>query len=312
MLFNYAFDEFAADAGRWEQAYDAAAKYRMDGPAFASRKGAVAVLVRSVGRSGFRLPHTGVTEFKVGTAPIPAAALTSEDADLIADLVSRGEVVIHLVLTPEDLPPEQSYKPDRRLKRLAISGSDRRRLAHLDSWDLGTGALDDAAGVGAAMDVLRIIKAVQPHPKRTIRFIAWMNEENGGAGGRTYAEDHQPELPKHIAAVELDYGDGRPVGIEVHAAEDRLASISSVLQAIANAEGGLISVDDSPGSDLRATSATGVPVIAPLQEAQHYFHYHHTAADTFDKLRPGRTTACGIRDCKPCIRTGTKVRTRPL
>lgn len=284
VLFDNTFDEFAADAGRWEQAYDSAVRYRIDGPASAGRKGAIAVLVRSAG-SGFRLPHTGVTEYKDGTPPIPAAAITNEDADLVADLASRGEVVVRLVLTPQDLAVEQSYNVIADLRGSRFPDEVVIVSAHLDSWDLGTGALDDAAGVGVAMDVLRIIKEVNPRPKRTIRFISWMNEENGGAGGRAYADDHRNELPRHIAAVELDYGDGRSLALEVHGTKDRLSPISPILRAIADSDGGLINVDESPGADLRAISAAGVPAIAPLQEARHYFDYHHTAADTFDKIR---------------------------
>jgi Zn-dependent M28 family amino/carboxypeptidase len=151
---------------------------------------------------------------------------------------------------------------------------------------LGTGALDDASGLGVAMDVLRIIKEVNATPKRTIRFVAWMDEERGGVGGRAYAQDHRTDLPNHIAAVELDYGDGRPLGLNVCATDERVASLSALLQAIAEPIGGIVRVSDSPGVDLTAINNAGVPAISPLQDARHYFEYHHTAADTFDKVRP--------------------------
>ena len=156
---------------------------------------------------------------------------------------------------------------------------------HLDSWDLGTGALDDAVGVAAAMDVLRLIKAINPRPKRTIRFVAWMNEENGRAGGRAYAEAHKSELADHVAAVEFDYGDGRPLGLIVHGDKGRLAPISAILHSIADPIGGVIDVGGSPGVDLIDIGRAGVPCIAPLQDGRHYFDYHHTSADTFDKVR---------------------------
>lgn len=285
VLFNHPFDEFAAEAGRWEQAYGSAVPYRGEGPARAAQKGAVAALVRSIGPRGFRLPHTGVTEFKEGLPQIPAGAVTAEDAELIADLASRGEIVIHLVLTPRDLPPVQSYNVIADLKGTQFPEQIVIVSGHLDSWDLGTGALDDASGVAVAMDVLRIIKEINPHPKRTIRFVAWMNEENGGAGGRAYAEDHKAELHDHIAAVEIDYGDGRPLGLNIRATDDRVAPISAILHAIADPIGGVVNVDDSPGYDLTAMNRAGVPAIAPLQDARHYFDYHHTPADTFDKVR---------------------------
>ena len=286
VLFNHRFDEFAARAGRWEQAYSSAVPYRIDGPARAAQKGAIAALIRSVGAAGFRLPHTGVTEYKEGTPPIPAAAVPAEDADLIADLASHGEVVTHLALTPHDELPAQSYNVIADLKGSELPQQVVIVSGHLDSWDQGTGALDDASGVGVAMDVLRIIKEVNRQPKRTIRFVAWTNEENGGAGGRAYAEDHKSQLHDHIAAIELDFGDGRPIGLNVCASNERLAPLSAILHAIADPIGGVANVSESPGVDLTAMNEAGVPAISPLQDARRYFRYHHTPADTFDKVRP--------------------------
>lgn len=285
VLFNRPFDEFAALAGRADEAYGAAALYRSSGPARAARRGAVAALVRSIGPRGLRLAHTGVTEYQKDGPKIPAGAVSTEDADLTTELAARGEVEAHLVLTPQDLPLEQSYNVIADLKGwqhpeqiVLVSG-------HLDSWDLGTGALDDASGLAIAMDVLRVIKAVNPKPKRTVRFVAWMNEENGTAGGRTYADDYKSELINHVAAIELDYGDGRPLGLNVSASQSRLLPITGLLHAMGNPIGGVFQVDSSPGVDLGPMNQAGVPAIAPLQDARHYFDYHHTAADTFDKVR---------------------------
>jgi carboxypeptidase Q len=284
VLFNYPFDNFAALAGHAEEAYGRATTYRTTGPARAFEKGAAAALVRSVGPRGLRLPHAGVTRFE-GDNGIPAGAITTEDADLLASLATQGQVAVHLLLTPRELPPEQSYNVIADLKGsrwpnqiVVVSG-------HLDSWDLGTGALDDACGVGIAMDAVRIIKEVNPKPARTIRFVAWMNEENGTAGGRAYAEDFKSELSNHVAAVELDYGDGRPLGIKVRATPDRWAKISGPLHAIGDDIGGVFPTETTPGSDLEPINQAGVPAIEPLQDARHYFDYHHTAADTFDKVR---------------------------
>jgi Zn-dependent M28 family amino/carboxypeptidase len=204
---------------------------------------------------------------------------------LISELSEQGPVDLHLVLTPRNLPSEQSYNVVADLKGgefpeqvVIVSG-------HLDSWDLGTGALDDASGVGIAMDAVRIIKRVCMHPKRTIRFIAWMNEENGSAGGRAYAEDHASELRDHVAAIEIDYGDGRPLALNVAGTDERVTPISEVLHTIADPIGGVVRVTDSPGADLETINQRGVPAIAPLQDARQYLDYHHTAADTFDKVR---------------------------
>jgi len=285
ILFNYRFDDFAAVAGRWEEAYAAAVQYRSNGPARAAKKGAVAALVRSVGSGRFRLAHTGLTRYEEGAGEIPAAAVPAEDADLISGLAKEGPVEIHLTLTPHDLPPAQSYNVIADLKGDEAPGQVVVVSGHLDSWDLGTGALDDATGVGIAMDVVRIIQKVCPHPKRTIRFVAWMNEENGGAGGRAYEQDHASELDNHVAAIEIDYGDGRPLGLNVAGPDQRVAKLWEVLHNISDPVGGIVRVSDSPGADLKAINQKGVPAISPLQDARHYFDYHHTAADTFDKVR---------------------------
>jgi Zn-dependent M28 family amino/carboxypeptidase len=238
-----------------------------------------------VGSRGFRPAHTGVTTFQDGIPQIPAGAVPAEDADLMSEVAKEGTVEIHLVLTPRDLPTEKSYniiadlKGDQKPEQIVVVSG------HLDSWDLGTGALDDATGVGISMDVARIIKSVCPHPRRTIRFVAWMNEENGGAGGRAYAQAHASELANHVAAIELDYGDGRPLALNVAGSDKRVAAISNVLHTIADPIGGVLRVNESPGSDLDAINEVGVPAISPLQDARHYFAYHHSAADTFDKVR---------------------------
>ena len=285
VLFNHAFDEDLALAGRAGQAYDYAVQYRKDGASRAAKKGALAVLVRSIGAPGFRLAHTGALLYEAGVPQIAAGAVTTEDADLIAALAKQGTVEMRLLLTPRDLPQAQTYNVVADLKGsehpeqvVIVSG-------HLDSWDLGTGAIDDASGVGIAMDVLRVIRSVDARPKRTVRFVAWMNEENGLAGGKAYAEQHKPELANHVAAVEIDLGDGRPLGFEFHGSDARLAPLLPALHALGDPIGGLQIDDGAPGADLNAIDKAGVPTISPLQDARHYFDYHHTAGDTFDKVR---------------------------
>jgi hypothetical protein len=285
VFFNYRFDNFAAEAGRWEQAYAAAVEYRSNGPVRAAKKGSVAALVRSVGSGRFRLAHTGLTKYEEGARQIPGGAVPAEDADLISELAKQGPVEIHLVLTPRDLPPEPSYNVIADLKGEETPEQIVVVSAHLDSWDLGTGALDDAAGIGIAMDVVRIIRELCPHPRRTIRFVAWMNEENGGAGGRAYAQDLSSQLNNHVAAIEIDYGDGRPLGLNIAGPDERVAKISQPLHAVGDPIGGVVRVKDSPAPDLRAINQKGVPAISPLQDARRYFDYHHSAADTFDKVR---------------------------
>ena len=179
VLFNYPFDKQMAAEGRGNEAYGEAVVYRSDGPSAAARQGAVACLIRSVGGADYRLPHTGLTDYAKDAPKIPAGAVTAEDADLIVDLVRQGPVKMKLVLTPQTLPDVESANVIADIKGsehpeqvVIVSG-------HLDSWDLGTGAIDDGAGVAVSMEAANLIQKLHLKPKRTIRVIAWMNEENG-------------------------------------------------------------------------------------------------------------------------------------
>src|SRR5215469_2745593 len=182
VLFNYSFDKQMAAEGRSFEAYGEAVLYRSNGPSAAARKGAVACLIRSVGSADYRLPHTGETDYASDAPKIPAGAVTAEDADLIANLVQQGPVKMKLILTPQTLPDVESANVVADIKGsehpeqvVVVSG-------HLDSWDLGTGAIDDGAGIAAAMEATHLIQQLHLKPKRTIRMIAWMNEENGSRG----------------------------------------------------------------------------------------------------------------------------------
>jgi len=186
VLFNYPFDKQMAGEGHGDEAYGEAVVYRTDGPSAAARQGAVACLIRSVGGADYRLPHTGQTSYADDAPKIPAGAVTAEDADLIVDLVRQGPVKMKLTLTPQQLPDVESYNvigditgSERPEQVIIVSG-------HLDSWDLGTGAIDDAAGVAVSMEAANLIQNLHLKPKRTIRAIAWMNEENGSAGSKQY------------------------------------------------------------------------------------------------------------------------------
>jgi carboxypeptidase Q len=283
VLFNEIFDRQKAAAGLAFVAYGEAVRYRSAGPRSAAELGAVAALVRSVGNADYRLPHTG---FSV-PAGIPAGAVTAEDADLIAHLVSQGKVRMHLTLTPQLLADATSYNVVADLKGsehpdriVVVSG-------HLDSWDLGTGAIDDAAGVAVAMETAEILEKLRFRPKRTLRVIAWMDEENGGAGSQAYSKDHSQEFPRHIAAIESDSGAAHPLGFDTKmsgSASELLRPVQIVLQSIgANA---LEPSNYAPGADIAAMSEAGVPALGLLQDGRTYFNYHHTAADTFDKVVP--------------------------
>src|SRR2546430_4839947 len=286
VLFNYPFDKQMAAEGRGGDAYGQAVVYRSDGPSAAARNGAVACLIRSVGGAEYRLPHTGQTKYPNDAPKIPAGAVTAEDADLIADLARQGPVKMKLILTPQQLPDAESYNVIADIKGseypeqvIIVSG-------HLDSWDLGTGAIDDGAGVAASMHVAQLIKRLGLRPRRTIRVIAWMNEENGLMGGRTYAEEHKSNFANHIAAIESDLGAGHPVGFSAHVsakALEMLQPISSVLQV---SGAGALNLVEHCGADIGPIEKAGVPAFSPIQDSRFYFNYHHTAADTLDKIVP--------------------------
>src|SRR5277367_4630405 len=213
VLFNEHFDKHLAAQGDGISAYAQAVVYRAAAPPIGASRGAVAVLVRSVGGADFRLPHTGQTVYDPQQPKIPAAAVTAEDADLLAYLAGQGHTTMKLTLTPQTLPDADSYnviadwKGSEHPEQVVIVSG------HLDSWDLATGAIDDGAGVVVSMQVIHLLHDLGIHPKRTVRFVAWMDEEQGGEGAQTYAQEHAAQLSNHIGALESDLGAGHPIGI---------------------------------------------------------------------------------------------------
>ena len=286
VLFDVPFDQHMADRGLAGPAYGQGSNFRTNGPRMAAEMGAAAALVRSVGGANYRLPHTGNTALQDG-ARIPAAAVSVEDAMLMRRLAERGPLRMRLLLTPKILPDADSFnviadfpgtdKPD---EVVIVSG-------HLDSWDLATGAHDDAAGVASAMAVFDVLKKLDYRPRRTIRLIAWMNEENGTRGARTYLEAQQANAGSHVGAIESDNGVGRPFGMRasVPATSTRLfAPLQAALLPIGAAV--FQRQDALSTGDLSGLERAGVPSFAPLVDTSAYFDYHHTAADTLDKVDP--------------------------
>jgi len=286
VLFNYPFDKQMAAEGRGGEAYGEAVVYRSKGPSAAARQGAIACLIRSVGNADYRLPHTGETDYANDAPKIPAGAVTSEDADLIADLVRQGPVKMKLVLTPQTQQDVESANVIGDIKGSAYPEQVIVVSGHLDSWDLGTGAIDDGAGVAVSMEVANLIHKLHLKPMRTIRVIAWMNEENGSAGSKQYAKDHEQEWMNHFAAMETDGGADHPLGINIKAkpqVKEMLAPVAAILQ---ESGAGMLSLVENCGSDIKPLEAAGVPAFAPIQDSRFYFNYHHTAADTLDKIVP--------------------------
>lgn len=286
VLFDVPFDQLMADRGLAGPAYGQAVAYRGAGPRMAAEMGAAAALVRAVGGAAYRIPHTGATLLTDG-GRIPAAAVTIEDSLLIKRLSKRGPVTMHLTLTPQTLPDADSFnviadipgsaKPD---EVVIVSG-------HLDSWDLATGANDDATGVTSAMEVIHTIKQLGLQPKRTIRMVAWMNEENGGRGGRAYAEAQKANAEKHIAAYEDDNGSGRPFGVKASIGPQSVKYFAPLQAALLPMGAGVFMREDALGTgDLSLLEREGVPSFEPVIDSSDYFNYHHTTADTFDKVNP--------------------------
>ncbi|MGD0989887.1 MAG: M20/M25/M40 family metallo-hydrolase [Candidatus Sulfotelmatobacter sp.] len=283
VLFNEIFDKQKAAGGYAFAAYGDAVRYRASGPKAAADLGAVACLVRSVGNADYRLPHTGFSY----PAGIPAAAVTAEDADLIARLTGEGKVRMHLTLISQKLQDETSYNVIADLKGslnpeqvVVVSG-------HLDSWDLGTGAIDDGAGVVVAMETAEILQRLHLRPARTLRVIAWMDEETGGQGSNAYTSEYSGDFAHHVACIESDSGAAHPLGFDVKAtpaAVEALQPVQSVLQSI----GATVFRASTypPGADISAMSEAGVPAFGLMQDGRTYFDYHHTAADTLDKVVP--------------------------
>jgi carboxypeptidase Q len=286
VLFNYPFDKQIAAEGRAGEAYGEAVVYRSDGPSAAARQGAVACLIRSVGGADYRLPHTGLTKYANDAPKIPAGAVTAEDADLIVDLVRQGPVKMKLVLTPQQLPDVESYNVVADIKGSAHPEQVIIVSGHLDSWDLGTGAIDDGAGVAVSMEVANLIQKLRLKPKRTIRVIAWMNEENGEAGSKQYAKDHEKDISNHFAAMETDAGAGHPIGVNVKANAEVKKMFAPVAAILQESGAGILNLVEHCGADIEPLEKAGVPAFSPIQDNRFYFNYHHTAADTLDKIVP--------------------------
>jgi len=272
--------------------YGETVQYRARGAVAAAKVGAVGALVRSVTPYSQRTPHTGGMSYDSTVRRIPAAAITVEDAEMIHRLVDRGETVrVKLTMSAKTMPDAPSRnvmgelvgsaKPDE----IVVFGG------HIDSWDVGRGAMDDGGGVVVAWEAVRLLKRLGLRPRRTIRVVGWTNEENGGRGGQAYRDAHKAEVDKHVLAIESDGGVFKPQGFTFtgsDAAFDILKQIALLLDRIdadAMVKGG-------GGADIGPITALGVPGLGLNVDGTRYFWYHHTAADTIDKLDPNDMARC--------------------
>lgn len=259
---------------------------RFVGPNIAAKKGAAAIVIRSIGSDHGRGPHTGQTNFDAGVAPIPAAALSTSDADNLSRMVKRGKpITLHLTLTPRDLGMTETGNviaevpgTDPAAGIVVIGG-------HLDSWDLGTGAIDDGAGVAITTAAAkRLLDG--PAPRRTIRVIWFGDEETGGAGAKAYFAAHKGE--RHALAAESDFGADRvwryAVNLPASAAAigDRLGAALAPLGVVRSRDKG------GDGADIAPLVRSGVAAVDLNQSGTRYFDYHHTPEDTLERIDPAQ------------------------
>ncbi|MGH8175950.1 MAG: M20/M25/M40 family metallo-hydrolase [Steroidobacter sp.] len=273
------------DRTRDTTGYANAVRNRSQGPSVAGNLGAAALVIRSVGTSDERVAHTGALSYRVDAPRIPAFAISNPDADLLARQIKLGKPVrLRLKSTARELPPSWSANvigeiPGRtRPNEVVLLG------AHLDSWDLGQGALDDAAGVAIVMEAARLIRKLERPPARTIRVVLFANEEFGLSGAREYARLAGDEAAHHVIAMESDLGEGPVWRIQSQVAPEHVGSISAIrdaLQPLAIELGGNTS---QGGADLGPLRALGVPILELSQDATKYFDVHHTVNDTLAKV----------------------------
>ena len=274
--------------------YSETRRYRTDGPSAAARAGAVACLIRSVASNSIRSPHTGRTSYDSTAPRIPAAALSVEDAMLLHRMQDRGgQVVVTLKMGAREHPPAESRnvvaeivgreKPDE----VVVLGG------HIDSWDVGQGAMDDAGGSVAAWEAVRLMHRLGLRPRRTVRVVLWTNEENGVDGGKAYRDRHAGELDRHVMAMESDGGVFQPKGFAFAGTDSAAALVrqaASLLESIGATA--VEQVEQSPEADIGPLVQKGVPGIGLEVDGTRYFWYHHADGDTLDKLDPAEVARC--------------------
>jgi carboxypeptidase Q len=278
--------------------YSDTVRYRANGAARAAARGAVAMLVRSVGPVSLRTPHTGAMAAYTDSFPrIPGAAVTLEDAAMIRRLLARGEKVrVHLEMHADTLPWARSHnvigelRGTERPEEIVVLGG------HLDSWDVGQGAMDDGGGCVISMEALRLLQSLGLRPRRTVRVVLWTNEENGARGAKEYAALYG-KRQRHVAAIESDGGIERPIGFDVgvlrlgmdstdvpraRVAMERARPIAPLLAGL----GADRMADERGGTDIEPLMQLGVPGLEHRTVMEHYFDWHHTPADMMDKVDP--------------------------
>jgi carboxypeptidase Q len=276
VLFNEPFTNYADTV-----------TYRTGSARAAAQAGAVGVLIRSVGPVGLRTPHTGSVQYQSDLPPIPAAAITGEDANRIARLSARGRKVrIHLSLEGHSEPEAESanvvaeIRGRERPDEVVVLGG------HIDSWDVGAGASDDGVGCVITWEALRLMKKIGVSPRRTVRLVLWTNEENGTRGAAAYAEKYASTAMNHVFALEADSGVFEPARFGFTgslAARNVIRDITSLLAPLNLAE----TISGGGGADIDPIAQAGrAPTMAYMGDPTRYFTIHHTPADTVERIAP--------------------------
>ncbi len=294
VLFNNPMPAYDSEKG---SGYGTAVRFRHKGAQLAAAQGAVACLVRSVTARSLRSPHTGGMSYEDAEAEIPAAAITTEDAAMISRLAHRGvEVTLSLLLTAREVGKVQSANVVAELRGRELPDEVVVMGGHIDSWDVGQGAHDDAAGCVMAMEAINVLRRMGLRPRRTIRVVLWTNEEHGLAGGKEYAKRHAEEMANHVAAIESDSGAFRPEGFSVECSDPArqelaAAQLGAILRLAASLGATSVSTGHS-GADIGPMKDAGVVLMGLDVEGSTYFDYHHSHADTLDKVDPRQLSQC--------------------
>jgi len=265
---------------------------RSRGAVEAARAGAVASLIRSVTPFSIQSPHTGMMSYNPAVPKIPQAAITVEDAQMMERMQDRGQkIVIRLTMSATQLPDALSRNVVAEItgretpeEIVVVSG-------HIDSWDVGQGAMDDGCGAICAWEALRLMRALGLRPRRTVRVVLWTNEENGLAGAHGYEKRHKSEMARHVLAIESDRGTFKPEGFSFVGGDAARRALKSLAAPLARIGADKI-LNQGGDADIGILQRDGVPTMALLDEAPKYFWYHHSDADTMDKLNPAELSSC--------------------
>jgi carboxypeptidase Q len=274
------------------KSYGETVQYRYRGASEAAKVGGIASLVRSVGPYSMNTPHTGTSAYEDGVKKIPHAAVTLEDAAMMGRMAKRGLTVkVKLYMEGRFVKDVTSQNVMGEVKGSVYPDEVIVLGGHIDSWDVGQGAHDDGGGCVAAWQAVKLIHDLGLKPKRTIRAVMWTNEENGLRGGEAYRDAHMDNLDNHILAMESDAGVFKPSGFGFTGPDESLKILQDIGSLLYRIDSGKITKGGG-GADIGPIMRKGVPGMGLKVDGSKYFWYHHTNADTFDKVDKDEFNRC--------------------